>query len=87
MASRIPYGLHEAFPELRGQELTDITRLEVVFGSARDEALCVLANWELIKNHNPQWLREWLPAALEHVLGQDVTAELLAGEGSWLAEL
>lgn len=26
-------------------------------------------------------------SVLEHVLGPDVTAELSAGEGSWLAEL
>jgi hypothetical protein len=47
----------------------------------------ILDNWYPCRTHNPSWLREWLPAVLEHVLGPDVTAELLAGEGSWLAEL
>ena len=65
----------------------DIVRFERVFGNGRHEATVILANWEPGRNHNPSWLREWLPAVLEHVLGPAVTAELLAGEGSWLAEL
>jgi hypothetical protein len=65
----------------------DIVRLEQVFGSGRDGAVGILDNWEAIKTHNPSWLREWLPAVLEHVLGPDVTADLLAAEGSWIADL
>ena len=66
----------------------DIVRLEWIFGRGNEEALTILYNWYVIRNANPTWLREWLPAALEHVLGPDVTAELLAREeGSWLAEL
>jgi hypothetical protein len=65
----------------------DIVRLEWIFGSARDGAQNILYNWEAIKTFNPTWLREWLPAVLDHVLGPDVTAELLADEGRWLAEL
>ena len=65
----------------------DLARLEAVFGSGRHEAVSVLANWKPIKEAKPSWLREWLPAALEHVLGRDETADLLANEGRWLAEL
>ena len=65
----------------------DIVQFERVFGSAKDEAEGILANLWGIRNHKPSWLREWLPAVLEHVLGPDVTAELLADEGRWLAEL
>jgi len=65
----------------------DIVQFERVFGSAKDEAMGILGNWEAIKTRNPTWLRDWLPAVLEHVLGPDVTAELLADEGRWLAEL
>ena len=65
----------------------DIVQFERVFGSAKDEAIGILGNWEAIKTHNPTWLRDWLPAVLDHVLGPDVTAELLADEGRWLAEL
>ena len=65
----------------------DIVRLEWIFGSSRDEATGILANWEPIKSFKPSWLREWLPAVLVHVLGHDEAAELLAGEGRWLTEL
>ena len=66
---------------------TDIPRLEAVFGNRREEALGVLCNWERIKGSKPSWLREWLPAILEHVLGPEETTELLAAEGRWLTEL
>lgn len=65
----------------------DIARFEAVFGSKSEEAIGILSNWEPIKSHKPSWLREWLPAALEHVVGAEEAAELLAGEGRWLAEL
>jgi len=65
----------------------DIVRLESIFGSGKDEATAILAKWEAMKPSNQSWLREWLPAALEHILGPAEAADLLAEEGRWLAEL
>ena len=65
----------------------DIARFEAVFGSSKEEATGILQTSEPIKNVKPSWLREWLAAAFEHVLGPDEAAELLADEGRWLAEL
>ena len=66
----------------------DIMQFERVFGNGRDEAKDILDNWKPVRTPDPPWLgATWLPAVLEHVLGPDVTAELLTDEGRWLAEL
>jgi hypothetical protein len=65
----------------------DILQFQRVYGSAKDEAIGILGNWEAIKTHNPSWLREWLPATLDHVLDPDEAAKLTVEEGRWLAEL
>ena len=75
----------EAF--VGSRSATDIARFEAVFGSRTSEATEIVGHWEFIKDANPNWLREWLPAVLNHVLGPEEAGELLTGEGRWLAEL
>ena len=60
----------------------DIARFEAVFGSSKEEATGILQNSEPIKNVKPSWLREWLAAAFEHVLGPDEAAEPLGRRGA-----